>query len=152
MTRILIYSYTRIVQYSYIFLYEYCCHQFQMIRVFLQGFLFILFDMSDNGASGSLTCIVVWKNIKLYNIFINIFKIPCKIYCNILNHRLSSYTTQAGTNHKIILIFFFYTKVLIFITFFYQKYIFIVILFSNLPVKIINLILLIEKINNLAFM
>jgi hypothetical protein len=37
--------------------------------------LFIVFDMSDNDASGSFTCIVVWKNIKLYNIFINIFKI-----------------------------------------------------------------------------
>jgi hypothetical protein len=46
--------------------------------VFLQGFLFIVFDMFDNDASGSFTCIVVWKNIKLqkvYNIFINIFKI-----------------------------------------------------------------------------
>ena len=29
------YSYTSIVQYSYIFLYEYCCHQVQMIRVLL---------------------------------------------------------------------------------------------------------------------
>jgi hypothetical protein len=33
----------------------------------LQGFLFIVFDMFDNDASGSFTCIVVWKNIKLYN-------------------------------------------------------------------------------------
>ena len=46
-----------------------------MTSQFLQGFLFIVFDMSDNDASGSFTCIVVWKNIKLYNIFINIFKI-----------------------------------------------------------------------------
>jgi hypothetical protein len=66
--------------------------------VFLQGCLFIVFD---NDASGSFTCIVVWKNIKLYNIFIVIFTInkkPCKN------------TTQAGTNHKILLNSFFLYK------------------------------------------
>jgi hypothetical protein len=39
--------------------------------VFLQGFFFVVFD---NDASRSFTCIVVWKNIKLNNIFINISK------------------------------------------------------------------------------
>ena len=52
---------------------------------------------------------------------------------NTINKKPCKRTTQAGTNHKILLnSFFIYTKILIFITFFYQKYIFIVILFSNL--------------------
>ena len=50
---------------------------------------------------------------------------------NTINKQPCKNTTQAGTNHKILLNPFFYTKILIFITFFYQKYIFIVILFSN---------------------
>jgi hypothetical protein len=42
-------------------------------------------------------------------------------------------TTQAGTNHKILLnSFFLYKNPIIFITFFYQKYIFIVIFSPNL--------------------
>jgi hypothetical protein len=31
----------------------------EMTSQFIQGFLFIVFDMSDNDASGSFTCIVV---------------------------------------------------------------------------------------------
>ena len=46
-----------------------------------QVFLFIVFDMFDNDASGSFICIVVWKNIKLYNILINIFKIWAHTLC-----------------------------------------------------------------------
>jgi len=52
---------------------------------------------------------------------------------NTINKKPCKNTTQAGTNHKILLnSFFLYKNPMIFITFFYQKYIFIVIFSPNL--------------------
>ena len=53
---------------------------------------------------------------------------------NTINQKPCKNTTQAGTNHKILLNSFFLYKnpnIYYFFFFFYQKYIFIVILFSN---------------------
>ena len=66
------------------------------------------------------------------HVHVNDPEVSLSTMSNTINKKPCKNTTQAGTNHKILLNSFFYTKILIFITFFYQKYIFTVILFSKL--------------------